>query len=71
MVLHAVSATLFPQLLERVRGESLRVRGESLRVRGESLHPREEQRPRARGTDGPTAKTPEPLARVLLSRRVH
>ena len=33
--------------------------------------PREDLRPRARGTDGPTAKTPEPLARVLLSRRVH
>ena len=35
------------------------------------LCPREDRRPRARGTEGPTAKTPEPLARVLLSRRVH
>ena len=41
-----------------------------MRVRGESLHPREEQRPRARGTGGPTAKTPEPLARSF-SRAVY
>ena len=30
-----------------------------------------EGQPQARGTEGPAAKTPEPLARVLLSRRVH
>ena len=35
---------------------------QGMRVRRGSLHPREELRPRARGTDGPTAKTPEPLA---------
>ena len=33
--------------------------------------PREDRRPRARGTGGPTVRTPAPLARVLLSRRVH
>ena len=39
--------------------------------RGRTERPREVRAPWARGTEGPAAKKPEPLARVLLSRRVH
>ena len=40
-----------------------------MRGTGERRRPREDRRPGARGTGGPTGKTPEPLARVLLSCR--
>ena len=38
---------------------------------GGAPRPREVHALPARGTEGPTTRTPEPLARVLLSRRVH
>ena len=39
--------------------------------RGGRKIPQDVQALRARGTEAPAASTPEPLARVLLSRRVH